>query len=82
MKKTNFVVVFWLILTLISFIVFLFNFNSFWQYLSSLIFPIDGSYLDKNRYYRQLFSVTPMLIVTVGFFYAGLRQALKVYNQS
>lgn len=81
MKKTNFVVVFWLLLTLISFVVFLFNFHSFWDAISTLIFP-DSGYRSKIDLYREIFSVFPMMIATAFSFYIGLKQGLKIYNQN
>ncbi|MGG5371291.1 hypothetical protein [Enterococcus sp. AZ007] len=82
MKKTNFVVVFWLLLTLISFVIFLFNFHSFWDAISSLIFTSPDGYRSKNDLYREMFTDFPMMIVTSISFYIGLKQGLKVYNQS
>ncbi len=83
MKKTNFVVVFWLLLTLISFVVFLSNFHSFWDSIATLLFPNpDRDFLSKNDIYRELVTVIPMMIATAAFFYIGLKQGLKIYNQN
>lgn len=83
MKKTNFVVVFWLLLTLISFVVFLFNFHSFWDSIATILFPNpDSDYRSKYDLYREIFTVLPMMIATSVSFYIGLKQGLKVYNQN
>ena len=82
MKKTNFVVVFWLLLTLISFVVFLINFYSLWDSIGLIFFPSDSEWQDGNYLYRTFFTAIPMLIVTAASFYLGLKQGLKVYNQN
>lgn len=82
MKKTNFIVIFWLLLTLISFIVFLFNFHSFWDSVANILFYESDGYRSKNDLYRKIFTVLPMMIATALSFFIGLKQGLKVYNQN
>lgn len=82
MKKTNFVVVFWLLLTLISFVVFLIHFHSFWLAISTLFFPDPDFPRDNNGIYRELLTAFPMMIATSIGFYIGLKQGLRFYNQS
>ncbi|MGX6980025.1 hypothetical protein ACWN8V_12400 [Vagococcus elongatus] len=81
MKKTNFLVIFWLLLAIISFIVFLVNFYSFWYAISYLIFPDKEGYMDAQTTARNLMTAVPMLLVTAGTFYLGLKQGLKVYKE-
>lgn len=80
MKKTNFLVVFWLLLAIISFVVFLVNFYSFWHAVSYLIFPDTDGYMDGQQIARNLLTAIPMLLITSGAFYFGLKQGLKIYK--
>ncbi|MFW7432065.1 hypothetical protein [Vagococcus carniphilus] len=84
MKKTNFIVVFWLLLALISFVVFVINFSGFWDSISYLIFPskeyiYEGN--SKEDLLRKLIQVIPMIVFTVVTFIIGIKQGLKNYNQ-
>ena len=84
MKKTNFIVVFWLLLALISFVVFVINFSGFWDSISYLIIPskeyvYEGN--SKEDLLRKLIQVIPMIVFTVVTFIIGIKQGLKNYNQ-
>lgn len=85
MKKTNFIVVFWLLLALISFVVFVINFSGLWDSISYLIYPSkDYPYEQgsKEDLLRKLIQVIPMIIFTVVTFIVGIRQGLKNFNKA
>ncbi|MGX6962233.1 hypothetical protein [Vagococcus xieshaowenii] len=85
MKKTNFVVVFWLLIALISFVVFLMNFYSLFESVSYILFPAnytDGYYSDKHQLFRDLIKTIPMLLIVTGSFVISLKQGLKAYETS
>ncbi|WP_430599642.1 hypothetical protein [Enterococcus sp. DIV0179] len=79
MKKTNFIVVFWLLLSLIAFIVFVLNFASLWQDIAYWIVPSKDLYMDKPEIIRDLIKVVPMIILGIVVFVIGIRQELKNY---
>ncbi len=81
MKKTNFIVVFWLLLALISFVVFIINFSSLGNNLAYYIFPGKDIW-DKSRdeIIREFIKIIPMIIFTAVTFIIGIKQGLKKYN--
>lgn len=80
MKKTNFLVVFWLLIALISFVIFLFSFKSIFESLSYLLIPSKDSYWEHDDFLRDLISSVPMLTVTLISFFISLKQGLKTYK--
>lgn len=62
-EKTNFIVVFWLLLSLIAFIVFVLNFASLWQDIAYWIVPSKDLYMDKPEIIRDLIKIVPMIIL-------------------
>ncbi|MGC6769385.1 hypothetical protein ACYSNR_06975 [Enterococcus sp. LJL128] len=81
MKKANFVVVFFLVVVLISFIAFLFSFQSFWSSISYLIVPSPDSYRTNEDIFRELISTVPMLLLTSAVAYFCFKQGLKYYKE-
>lgn len=84
MKKTNFIVVFWLLLALISFVVFVMNFSSFWRDISFWIISNDQMSFDgmkKEDALRNLIQVVPMIILSIVVFVVGIKQGMKNYNK-
>jgi hypothetical protein len=81
MKKTNFVVIFWLILALIGFIQFIMNFSSLWTNISYLIVPMKNNGTRQVQMVRELIRIIPMLILDGVVFYIGLKQGLKYYKE-
>ncbi|MFV0560936.1 MAG: hypothetical protein ACK5NA_09550, partial [Enterococcus sp.] len=65
MKKTNFIVIFWLLLALISFVIFAINFYNLLTDISFLIIPSNDKemYMTMGDVQRDLIRVIPMLIV-------------------
>ncbi|MGY3749133.1 hypothetical protein [Vagococcus acidifermentans] len=83
MKKTNFVVVFWLILAIISFVVCLINLQIIWDAIGYLIFPDKNDfYFDSSYTGRRLINSVPMTIITIISFYLSLRQGLNIYKEN
>ncbi|MGX7029977.1 hypothetical protein [Vagococcus zengguangii] len=85
MKKTNFVVIFWLLIALISFVVFLMNFYSLFESVSYVLFPVtdNNTYSpDRNQLFRDLITTIPMLIIVTLSFIISLKQGLKAYDSS
>ncbi|MFD2728119.1 hypothetical protein [Enterococcus camelliae] len=82
MKKTNFFVIFWLLLAIISFITFLVSFQSLWNTLAYLFFPATGTEysMSTNEINRSLFTTVPMLLTVVATFTLSLRNGLKLYH--
>ncbi|MFV0557353.1 MAG: hypothetical protein ACK5MW_01755 [Enterococcus sp.] len=83
MKKTNFIVIFWLLLALIGFVVFAINFYGFFNDISFLLIPTDDKdyYMSTDDALRHLIVAIPMIIVGVTAFIVGIRQGLKYYHQ-
>ncbi|MCM6931202.1 hypothetical protein NE261_05185 [Enterococcus italicus] len=81
MKKTNFFVVFWLLIALISFITFLIFFHTLWDTLSYLLFPATGDeyMMSTNEINRSLFATVPMILLVAGAFAVSLKNGLKLY---
>lgn len=82
LKKTNFVVVFWLILSLVSFITFLVQLSGFWRNVASLIIPynsLDYSFTTQDIQ-RNLLENIPMLIIAGILFIFFLKKGLKLYR--
>lgn len=83
MKKTNFVVIFWLTLALIFTVVLLVNLAGIFNDLSYIIIPTteaDG-YMSMTDIKRSLLVNVPMgLISLVGLFFTT-RTGIKMYNQ-
>lgn len=82
MKKTNFFVVFWLLLSLISFIVFVISFSSFWNDIAYLVFPSNEQYMNEMEIKRDMIKVVPMIILGASVFVVGIKQGLKTYHES
>lgn len=80
MKKTNFIVIFWLLLSLIAFVVFVINFSSLWNDIAYWVVPSKDLYMDKTEITRDLIKVIPMIILSIGVFIVGIKQGLKNYN--
>lgn len=84
MKKANFIVIFWLLLALISFVTFLIQLGNFWDNLAYLILPYTNTvedYLPTLRdTQRELIRNVPMLIIAGLLFGLFLRQGLKLYR--
>lgn len=82
MKKTNFVVVFWLILALVSFITFLIQLSGFWQNIATLIIPYSGAdySLTTQDIQRNLLENVPMLLIAGALFAFFLKKGLKLYH--
>ena len=78
-SRNYFIVVFWLLLSLIAFIVFVFNFASLWQDIACWIVPSKDLYMDKPEIIRDLIKVVPMIILGIVVFVIGIRQGLKNY---
>ncbi len=82
-KKTNFVVIFWLLLSLISFITLLFQLTNLLRNLATLVVPYENveyiplSPLDVKR---NLIEIVPMSIIALVFFILFLRKGLKLYQ--
>ncbi|WP_101773840.1 hypothetical protein [Peptostreptococcus faecalis] len=83
MKKTNFIVTFCLLISLISFVGFLINFSEFWRNISFLIIPSVEEYdLKTPEIYRSLITNIPMLIFTGVTFCIGVKKGIKLYKSS
>ena len=85
MKKTNFIVIFWLLLALISFVVFVINFSSFWNALSFWVIPTENVEMwgmDKEGVVRTFIKVTPMIILSVATFIIAIKQGMKNYHKN
>ncbi|MGX7200405.1 hypothetical protein [Enterococcus nangangensis] len=84
MKKANFIVIFWLLLALISFVTFLIQLGNFWDNLAYLILPYTNTvedYLPTTRdIQRDLIRNVPMLAISGLLFGLFLRQGLKLYH--
>lgn len=80
MKKANFVVVFWLTISLISFIVFLMSFGSLWNDISYIIIP-SSEYMSASDTFRSLIQTVPMLIFCMITFAVGFKQGMEHYNK-
>lgn len=80
MKKTNFLVIFWLLISLISFITFLIYFAQIWDSLSYTLIPSTDSYYTKDDILRSLIKSIPMCLLTATSFFLCLKQGLKLYN--
>lgn len=83
MKKTNFIVIFWLLLALISFVIFAINFYNLLTDISFLIIPSNDKemYMTMGDVQRDLIRVIPMLIVFSVTFVIGVKQGLKNYHK-
>jgi heme/copper-type cytochrome/quinol oxidase subunit 2 len=80
-KKTNFVVVFWLVLAAISFIAFLTGLYNVWRSISYLVIPSTEEYLTRADNLRDLLATVPMTIITVIFFVLFLSQGMRMYKK-
>lgn len=82
MKKTNFVVVFWLVLALISFVTFLIQLSNFWFNISAFIIPYtEPGYSDTLQdLKRSLIANVPMLLISGGLFIFFMRSGLNLYR--
>ena len=78
-SRNYFIVVFWLLLSLIAFIVFVFNFASLWQDIAYWIVPSKDLYINKPEIIRDLIKVVSMIILGIVVFVIGIRQGLKNY---
>ena len=78
-SRNYFIVVFWLLLSLIAFIVFVFNFASLWQDIDYWIVPSKDLYINKPEIIRDLIKVVSMIILGIVVFVIGIRQGLKNY---
>lgn len=82
MKKTNFLVIFWLLLALISFVVALINVSSLLNNISYLIIPSsDDYYMSKENILRGFITSIPMLLLCLTTFFFGLKQGLRLYKE-
>ncbi|MGX7039891.1 hypothetical protein [Vagococcus fessus] len=82
MKKTNFIVIFWLVLALIFTIVLLFNLSSIFDSISYLIIPETShdAYMSADGVKRSLISNIPMAIISIIGMTIGIKSGLKVYK--
>ncbi|MBO0421845.1 hypothetical protein BCR22_01270 [Enterococcus plantarum] len=82
MKKTNFLVVFWLLLAIISFIIVATNLYSIFDSISYLLIPAtDNDYQDSNSIIRQLIQGIPLTMIYGTAFYFSLKQGIKTYKE-
>lgn len=81
MKKTNFIVVFWLVIAIISFLGFVFKFGSVWSDISYLIFPDENYYDSQINLKRGLVQNIPLVILYIVTFIFSLKLGLKEYNK-
>lgn len=80
MKKTNFIVIFWLVMALIFTIVLLFNLSTIFESISYLIIPTTDEYMSAQDVKRSLISSIPMALIAVGGMLTGIKSGLKVYK--
>ncbi|PZL73349.1 hypothetical protein CI088_08430 [Enterococcus plantarum] len=82
MKKTNFLVVFWLLLAIISFIIVATNLYNIFDSISYLLIPAtDNDYQDSNSIIRQLIQGIPLTMIYGTAFYFSLKQGIKTYKE-
>lgn len=82
MKKTNFVVIFWLMLALISFVAGLMQLGSIFNAVSYIIIPGDQEYMSQSDFLRTLISSVPMVLLEAGVFFYSAKTGMKAYNES
>ena len=82
MKKTNFLVVFWLLIGIISFVTLLIFATSIFRNVAYIIIPDQEYYQNRISVQRSLLTAVPMLIISIVAFYLSLRQGLKTYKQN
>ncbi|QIL46208.1 hypothetical protein G7081_03530 [Vagococcus coleopterorum] len=84
MKKTNFIVIFWLVLALIFTIVLLFNLTSIFQSISYLIIPETSNdmYMSADEVKRSLISNIPMAVISIAGMWVGIKSGLKLYKHT
>ncbi|WEG73098.1 hypothetical protein [Vagococcus intermedius] len=82
MKKTNFIVIFWLVLALIFTIVLLFNLSTIFESISYMIIPTTSSdsYMSSDDVKRSLISSVPMALIALIGMFTSIRAGLKVYK--
>lgn len=82
MKKTNFVVVFWLVLALVSFGSMLIQLSNFWRNIATLIIPYDNAqeYFTAQDIQRGLLENIPMLVISVILFAIFMKRGLSLYR--
>lgn len=82
MKKTNFVVIFWLVLALISFVTLLVQLSGFWRNIAGLIIPYSNNeyVLSVKDIQRDLLENIPMLLISGTFFVFFMKKGLKLYH--
>lgn len=82
MKKTNFIVIFWLVLALIFTIVLLFNLSTIFESISYIIIPSTtaDSYMSSDDVKRSLISSVPMALIALLGMVTSIKSGLKTYK--
>ncbi|MCT0017340.1 hypothetical protein EFE32_11075 [Lactococcus lactis subsp. lactis] len=80
MKKTNFVVIFWLILAIGSFIIIYMNLRNFLEDISYLVIS-DRDYMSRRELLRDLITSVPMSLIFGGVFYISVKRGMKEYQK-
>lgn len=81
MKKTNFVVIFWLILSLVGFILFIYNFSDLWNSIGYLLIPEEDYYRTDKDLLRDIIQDLPMAILGVTIFFVAFKQGINHYKE-
>lgn len=83
MKKTNFIVVFFLLIVLISFVSFLINLQSFLDSISYVIIPDTAdNYMNYEMINRNFITTIPMLIFTAFIGSLSFKKGLNMYQDT
>lgn len=83
MKKTNFVVIFWLTLALIFTVVLLVNLSGIFTNFSYILIPAKeaDAFMTADDVKRSLLVNVPMACIGLGGMIFATRTGIKMYNQ-